>query len=89
MVVLKGHETIVTNSKGECYINKTGNPGLASAGTGDVLAGFISSFKAQGLTSYEAACLGSYVHGKIADKITKEKGELFLMASDLIEGFEV
>lgn len=82
--VLKGHETVVVNGSGDTYINKTGNPGMATAGCGDVLTGIIASFVGQGMTAFEAARLAVYVHGKAGDLAAKEKGELSLIASDIL-----
>ncbi len=66
-------------------INKTGNPGLATAGTGDVLAGIISGFIAQGLDPFDAASLGSFIHGKASDILIQEKGYRGQIASDLLD----
>jgi ADP-dependent NAD(P)H-hydrate dehydratase / NAD(P)H-hydrate epimerase len=85
VVVLKGNETIVADKEGNVYINNTGNSGLATAGSGDVLTGIISSFFVQGLSAYESAILGTYIHGDIADKLTLKTGELFLIASDIVD----
>ncbi|MFG1482557.1 NAD(P)H-hydrate dehydratase [Halobacteriovorax sp. HFRX-2_2] len=81
--VLKGHETLVA-SQNVVYENKTGNPVLAMAGTGDILAGIIGSFLAQGLSLEEAACLGVWVHGRAADLLYEnEEGVRGSVASDL------
>jgi NAD(P)H-hydrate epimerase len=84
-LVLKGHKTIVTDHKGRLYINKTGNPGMASAGTGDVLSGVIGAFLAQGLSGFEAAKYAVYLHGLAGDLAAKEKTQLSLLASDIID----
>ncbi|MCK9267031.1 NAD(P)H-hydrate dehydratase [bacterium] len=84
VVVLKGARTIVTDGQ-QLYVNLTGNPGMASAGSGDVLAGIIGSFLVQGLDYFEAGKLGVYIHGLAGDFATKEKGEISLIASDIIE----
>ncbi len=84
-LVLKGHNTVVADYKNNFYINKTGNPGMATAGSGDVLAGIIASFLGQGLTPFEAAKYAVYIHGLAGDLAKKEKGELGLIASDIIE----
>ena len=84
VLVLKGAQTLVVYGN-KVYCNKTGNPGLAKGGTGDVLTGMIASFIAQGLDIFQASVWGVYFHGKAADIAVKEKGELGLIASDLIE----
>jgi NAD(P)H-hydrate epimerase len=83
-VVLKGHNTVVAGSKGELFINKTGNPGMASAGTGDVLAGMIAAFLGQGLGAFEAGKFAVYLHGIAGDLAAGEKTQLGLVASDII-----
>ena len=83
IVVLKGHQTIVTDGT-KIYRNNTGNPGMATAGMGDVLTGIISSFCGQGLSAWDAACFSVYIHGLAGDLAFKEKN-IGLMASDIIE----
>jgi len=83
-VLLKGHNTIVTNGK-LVYINKTGNPGMAKAGTGDVLSGIIGAFLAQKLNQFNAARFGAYIHGLAGDLSEKDKTQLGLIASDITE----
>jgi hydroxyethylthiazole kinase-like uncharacterized protein yjeF len=83
-VVLKGAFTVIAAADGKCRICPFANPGLASAGTGDVLAGVIAGLKAQGLTSYDAAALGVYLHGSAGDKIKDEVGDTGMIASDLL-----
>jgi NAD(P)H-hydrate epimerase len=81
---IKDEKTIVTNqNKG--YINTSGNNGMATGGTGDVLTGVIAGFIAQGLNQFEAATLGVYIHGLAGDMAAKVKGTYGLMASDVIE----
>lgn len=84
-LVLKGYETIVTNFNGSIYINKTGNPGMATLGSGDVLTGIIASFLAQGLSAFEAAKTGVYLHGVAGDLAAKEKTQISLIASDIVD----
>ena len=83
-LVLKGHHSIVTDGE-KFFENKTGNPGMATAGSGDVLSGIISSFAAQGLGAFEAAEFGVYLHGLAGDYAAKEKTQNCLIASDIIE----
>ena len=85
VLLLKGHHSIVTAPSLEQYINNTGNPGLASGGSGDVLAGIIASLVARGLECADAAAAGAYIHG-LAGDIAKEKyGEEFMTAENVIE----
>ena len=84
-LILKGNETVIVGSNGKVYVNKTGNPGMASAGSGDCLTGIVGAFLAQGLDCFEAAKYGAYIHGLAGDLAAKEKGELGLIASDIIE----
>lgn len=82
-VLLKGNRTIVTNGK-DLYINKTGNPGMATAGSGDVLTGIILSLLGQGYSSMDAGKIGAYIHGMAGDLAKDDLGERALIASDLI-----
>jgi NAD(P)H-hydrate epimerase len=85
ILVLKGRQTVVANSRGETYINKTGNSGMSTAGVGDVLTGMISSFVGQGINPYSAAAIGAYLHGMAGDIAAEEKGQFSLIASDLLD----
>lgn len=83
-VVLKGAGTVCAEPNGDWYINTTGNPGLASAGTGDVLAGIIGGLVAQGLEASHAARLGVYLHGAAADALVAQgTGLVGLTASEI------
>lgn len=84
VVVLKGNQTIVTDGK-KYSINTTGNPGMATGGSGDCLTGVISALIGQGLTGWDAARLGVYVHGLSGDQAAQELGQVSLVASDLID----
>lgn len=82
VVVLKGHRTVVTDGE-RTVINPTGNTALAKAGSGDVLAGAIGGFLAQGLTPFDAACAGAYLHGLAGEIASRELTEYGVLASDL------
>ncbi|MCX5665809.1 MAG: NAD(P)H-hydrate dehydratase [Candidatus Omnitrophica bacterium] len=84
VLVLKGHETIVAGQDGAIYVNATGNVGMATGGTGDVLTGMIASFVGQGMDAFNAAAAGAYLHGLAGDLAAKEKGSLSLIATDLL-----
>src|SRR5207237_2764901 len=83
IVLLKGHHTIVTDGR-RVYENQTGNPGMATAGSGDVLTGLIAALLGQGLEPFAAAQLGAYVHGAAGDLARDDLGEPGLIATDLI-----
>ena len=83
-VVLKGAGTVVAGSDGRLAVNSTGNPGMATAGTGDVLTGMITGLLAQGLPLWEAACAGVYLHGLAGDLAASDQGEMGLIAGDVI-----
>lgn len=83
-VVLKGSGTIVAEPNGETYLNVTGNPGMATAGSGDVLTGIITGLIAQGIRPNAAAGIGTYLHGKAGDLIKETRGERGMIAGDLI-----
>lgn len=85
VLVLKGVPTVIATPDGEAYLNSTGNPGLASGGTGDVLTGAIAGFIAQGLSAKDAAILGVFVHGLAGDLVAEEKGNAGMIAGDVIE----
>jgi NAD(P)H-hydrate epimerase len=84
VVVLKGHRTVVTDGDRVC-VNMTGNPGMATGGTGDVLTGVIAALIGQGLTPLDAAQLGAHVHGLAGDLAADRMGETSLVASDLLD----
>jgi ADP-dependent NAD(P)H-hydrate dehydratase / NAD(P)H-hydrate epimerase len=83
-VVLKGHRTVVAAPDGRLAINSSGNSAMASGGMGDALTGMIAGFLGQGLQTFEAACLGVYVHGAAADRCMHGVASRGLMASDLL-----
>jgi hydroxyethylthiazole kinase-like uncharacterized protein yjeF len=84
VLALKGHETIVAGPDGAFYMNATGNVGMATGGTGDILTGMIASFVGQGMDAFNAAAAGVYFHGLAGDLAAKEKGALSLIATDLL-----
>jgi ADP-dependent NAD(P)H-hydrate dehydratase len=84
VLLLKGHRTIVTDGQ-RVYTNTTGNPGMATAGSGDVLTGLVAALLAQGLEPFAAAQLGAYVHGMAGDLARAELGEVGMIATDLVE----
>jgi len=84
-LILKGVPTIVAEPEGRAFINSTGNPGMATAGTGDVLTGMVSSFLAQGMNPLNSAMLGVFMHGLAGDLAAHEKGMHSLIASDIID----
>jgi NAD(P)H-hydrate epimerase len=82
--VLKGNRTLISDGR-RVFQNSTGNPGMATAGMGDVLTGVIAGLISQGLSCLEAAKYGVYLLGLAGDYAAKEKGEICLIASDVIE----
>jgi ADP-dependent NAD(P)H-hydrate dehydratase len=84
VLVLKGAGTVVTDGD-KIYVNATGNPGLATGGSGDVLTGLIAALTQQQLSFFDAACLGVYLHGLAGDLAANEKTQQGLIASDLID----
>jgi len=85
VLLLKGARTVIASPDGEIWINPTGNPGMASGGMGDVLSGMIGALLAQGLGVAEAARLGAFLHGAAADSVAAARGEIGMLASDVIE----
>jgi NAD(P)H-hydrate epimerase len=84
IIVLKGHRTLVTDGE-QIYHNETGNPGMATAGSGDVLTGVITSLVGQGLSVFGAAALGVHLHGLSGDIAAQSVGETSLIATDIVE----
>ena len=84
-ILLKGHHSMVCTPTGEVFINTTGNAGMATGGSGDVLTGIITALLARGYEQLEAACLGMYLHGLAGDIAAEEKGVESLIASDIVD----
>ncbi len=87
VVVLKGAHTSVCLPSGKCYFNSTGNPGMATAGSGDVLTGLITGLIAQSYPPATAAIMGVFIHGLAGDIAMKKTGMQSLLAGDIIDGF--
>lgn len=85
ITVLKGSRTIIASPEGDVYINATGNPGMATGGSGDVLTGIIAGLAGQGLKPLDASIAGVYLHGLCGDRIAARKGEYGLIAGDLAQ----
>ncbi len=83
-VVLKGHQTVITDGA-QCYINPTGNPGMAVGGCGDVLAGMIAGLLGQGISVLEAAACATWLHGAAGDICAKEIGQYSMLPSDMLQ----
>jgi NAD(P)H-hydrate epimerase len=84
VVGLKGYKTVVTDGQ-RVFVNPTGNPGMATGGSGDVLTGIIIALIAQGFKPYESTCLGVYLHGLAGDLAAKKFGEISLIATDILD----
>jgi ADP-dependent NAD(P)H-hydrate dehydratase len=84
VVALKGAGTVVTDGQ-RIYVNTTGNPGMGTAGAGDVLTGVTSALRGQGLSSFDATVLGVYVHGLAGDIAAAELGQVSLIATDIVD----
>lgn len=84
IVLLKGHETCITDGHTH-YRNKTGNPGMAVGGSGDLLAGIITGLLGQGIAPLEAAACGAYVHGKAGDICADQLGQYGMLPTDMLQ----
>ncbi len=84
VVLLKGTATVVTDGA-RVHLNPTGNPGMATGGTGDVLTGLIAAFLGLGLSGFDAAVLGAWVHGRAGDLAAEELGQTALTAADVLD----
>lgn len=83
-VLLKGHRTVICGDEG-CYVNRCGNPGMATGGSGDVLAGVIVSLLGQGLSPTKAAAAGAWLHGTAGDLCARCIGEYGMLPSDILD----
>jgi NAD(P)H-hydrate epimerase len=85
VVVLKGAYTTIAYPSGNTFFNSTGNPGMATAGSGDVLTGILTGLLAQGYSAEETAIMGVFIHGLAGDLAAREKGMSSLIAGDLVD----
>lgn len=85
ITVLKGANTIISDAKGSVYVNPTGNSGMATAGSGDVLTGIVTSFVGQGLSLINSAVAGVFIHGLAGDLSALDKGKYGMIATDIIQ----
>ena len=83
ILLLKGHETCITDGK-RAYLNRTGNPGMAVGGSGDVLAGMIAGLLGQGILPLEAAAMGAWLHGAAGDLCAEELGQYGMLPTDML-----
>jgi ADP-dependent NAD(P)H-hydrate dehydratase / NAD(P)H-hydrate epimerase len=84
-VVLKGAGSLCVTRDGKLHLNRTGNPGMSSAGMGDVLSGMVAAFIAQGLSADEALLLAVYLHGAAGDELAKQQATLGMSATEVTE----
>jgi hydroxyethylthiazole kinase-like uncharacterized protein yjeF len=84
-VVLKGADSLCATSDGKLYVNKTGNPGMSSAGMGDVLTGMIAAFLAQGMSADDALLLAVHLHGAAGDELAKQQATIGMSATEVTE----
>lgn len=89
IVILKGALTIIASQNGKAYISTCANPSLARAGSGDILAGLITGFLAQGVKPLEAAQLGVWVHGNCGDLASEDRDPAAILARDLVDQIPV
>ena len=85
VVVLKGYQTLIADPEGHVYVNPTGNPGMATGGTGDVLGGLLAALIARGTDPLDASCAAVYIHGLAGDILKEEMGDIGLAAGDLAD----
>ncbi|HJX72343.1 MAG TPA: ADP/ATP-dependent (S)-NAD(P)H-hydrate dehydratase, partial [Bacteroidales bacterium] len=85
LIVLKGAYSSIASPEGNCFFNSTGNPGMATAGSGDALTGILLSLLAQGYAPEQAAIAGVFLHGLAADLASLDKGEYSLISTDIVD----
>ena len=85
IILLKGHKTVVASPDGKVYVNTTGNPGMATGGSGDVLTGMIAALIGQNFSLWDAARFSVYLHGLAGDLAAKKVGQVSLQAGDILE----
>jgi NAD(P)H-hydrate epimerase len=88
-LALKGARTVVAAPDGRVFVNSTGNPGMATGGSGDALTGMIGAFLARGLDPLAAVTAACYLHGRAGDLAAAERGEEGLIAGDIVEAIAV
>ena len=84
VVLLKGHNSVITDGY-QCFVNTTGNPGMATGGSGDVLAGMIAGLVGQGIDPLLATAAGAWIHGAAGDICAKEIGQYGMLPTDMLE----
>jgi NAD(P)H-hydrate epimerase len=85
IIVLKGHQTVIAAPGQSPFINTVGNPGMATGGSGDVLAGMIAAFAAQGLNPLDAVICGVHLHGLAGDRAAARLSQHYMLPSDIID----
>ena len=85
IVILKGYRSLVCDPQLTVAINPTGNPGMATGGSGDVLTGLLAALIGQGVEPFAAARLGAFLHGEAGDIAAERVGEISLIASDIVD----
>ena len=84
VVLLKGHNSVITDGD-QCFVNTTGNPGMATGGSGDILAGMIAGLVGQGIDPLLATAVGAWIHGAAGDICAKEIGQYGMLPTDMLE----
>ena len=87
-IIVKGSWSAVVTPEGNCYFNPTGNPGMATAGSGDVLSGIVGGLLVQWRDNKKAAAYGAFIHGLAGDMVFDNTGSYGMIASDIIDGLD-